>query len=154
MPKAGKGKSSKAHFLTEHASMYGLRIMERCPSTSKVVSVQCQFCVYYGPETDPLKPVSEPRRQRKWHGQPFEPIGFKIITSQNILPSGSRTRLLLTTRNFDSLTARFPSKTPWFRMSTSGQLLPLSKSISIHLSSIFLSAICFSTPTTKEESHS
>jgi len=65
MPKAGKGKSSKAHFLTEHVSMYGLKIMERCPSTSEIVSVQCQFCVYYGPETDPEKPHQRAKKTTK-----------------------------------------------------------------------------------------
>src|SRR5947199_10817762 len=71
-------------------------------------------------------PVNEPRKQQKWHGQTvFEPIGINIITSQNILPSGPHTRLPLTTRNFDSLTIRFPLKIPWFLISTSGRLLLL-----------------------------
>jgi len=56
MPKAGSGKGLHAHFPTEHASMYGLKIMERCPNTSQVISVRCQFCIYFGPETDPAKP--------------------------------------------------------------------------------------------------
>ena len=38
MPKAGHEKGPKARFFAEHASTYGLKIMERCPSTSEVVS--------------------------------------------------------------------------------------------------------------------
>jgi len=55
MPNTPNRKSSKPRFLTEHVSFYGLKITERCPNTSEVVSVRCQFCVYYGPETDPEK---------------------------------------------------------------------------------------------------
>ena len=65
MLKAGHEKGSKARFFAEHASTYGLKIMERCPSTSEVVSVRCQFCVYYGPETDPERPRQRAKRTTK-----------------------------------------------------------------------------------------
>src|SRR5439155_22816700 len=103
----------------------------------------------------PKSLVNEARKQQKWHGQTvFELIGIKSITSLNILPSGQRTRLLLTMRNFDSLTARSLSETPYFHISAPGQLLLLLKSISIRPLSISLSVICFSILTTKVESHS
>ena len=56
MPKAGSGKGLNAHFPIEHASTYGLKIMERYPNTLQVISVRCQFCIYFGAETDPAKP--------------------------------------------------------------------------------------------------
>ena len=103
----------------------------------------------------PKSLVNEPRKQQKRHGQTvLEPIGIKSITYQHILPSGQHTRLLLTTRNFNSLTARFTSKTPCSLISTPGRLLLLLKSTSIRLLSISLSAICFSILMTKAESHS
>ena len=39
--------------------------MERCPNTSQVVSVRCQFCVYYGPETDPETPRQQAKKTTK-----------------------------------------------------------------------------------------
>src|SRR5438034_2795654 len=55
--------------------------------------------------------VNEPRKQQKWHGQTvIEPIDIKSITSENILPFEKCTRLPLTMRNFNSLTADFPRK--------------------------------------------
>ena len=65
MPKADKPKATGAHFLSEHASMYGLKIMERCPDTGKVVSVRCQFCIYFGPEIDPEKPCQRAKKTTK-----------------------------------------------------------------------------------------
>src|SRR5437762_6047889 len=39
--------------------------MERCPNTSQVISVRCQFCIYFGPETDPAKPRQRAARTTK-----------------------------------------------------------------------------------------
>src|SRR5579859_4649332 len=56
MPPARTGKSLNAQFNIQHTNTYGLKVMERCASTSQVVSVRCQFCIYYGPEIDPAQP--------------------------------------------------------------------------------------------------
>jgi len=55
MPKAESKKHANELFISSHETMYGLKIMERCPSTSRVISVRCQFCVYFSVETDPTK---------------------------------------------------------------------------------------------------
>ena len=65
MPKAEKVKGANARFLTEHASTYGLKIMERSSNSGEVVSVQCQFCIYFGPETDPEKPRQHAKKLTK-----------------------------------------------------------------------------------------
>ena len=65
MPKAEKVKGTNARFLPEHACKYGLKIMERCPNTGDVVSVRCQFCIYFGPETDPEKPCQRAKKTTK-----------------------------------------------------------------------------------------
>jgi len=56
MGKAVTKKYAIEPFVHKHASTYGLRIMELCPRTSRVVSVHCQFCVYFGFDDDPTKP--------------------------------------------------------------------------------------------------
>src|SRR5437762_2858558 len=104
-----------------------------------------------------LKPIQKGlinglREQQKKHGQTvFESISIKSITSQNILPFGQHTKLLLTTRKFNSLTAKSPLKIQCFLISTLGQLSPLSSSTSIYPLSISLSVICFSILMTKVE---
>jgi len=55
MPKAEKAKGGNTRFLAEHASTYGLKVMERSNS-GEVVSVRCQFCIYFGSETNPETP--------------------------------------------------------------------------------------------------
>jgi len=65
MPKAEKVKSTNARFLTDHASMYGLKIMERCSNTGDMASVRCQFCIYFGPETYPEKPHQHVKKTTK-----------------------------------------------------------------------------------------
>ena len=56
MGKAVTKKGVIDPFVPGHASTYGLRIMELCPTTSRVISVRCQFCVYFGFDDDPTKP--------------------------------------------------------------------------------------------------
>jgi len=45
--------------------MYGLNVMERCRDTGEVVSVRCQFCIYFGHETDPEKPRQYAKKTTK-----------------------------------------------------------------------------------------
>src|SRR5437762_7148350 len=107
-----------------------------------------------------LKPIQKGlvnglREQQKKHGQTvLESISIKSIISRNILPFGQRTKLLLTTRKFDSLIAKSPSNIYCFLISTPGRLPPLSSSIFIYPLSISLLAICFFILTTKAELHS
>ena len=61
MPKTCKSSSV---FLTEHATKYGLKIIERSPNTGDVVSVRCQFCIYYGAE-DSGKPRQRAKKDTK-----------------------------------------------------------------------------------------
>src|ERR1700731_3922819 len=56
MPPSRAQKGPHALFTTSHASVYGLKVMERCPNTSRVISVRCQFCIYFGVEIDNSKP--------------------------------------------------------------------------------------------------
>ena len=58
MGKAEKQKGDAA-FTFSHASTYGLKVMNRCADTTEVLSVRCQFCVYFGVEIDPTKPQRE-----------------------------------------------------------------------------------------------
>src|SRR5579859_8274134 len=107
MPKAGNGKSPKARFLTEHASMYGMasRSWSDVPLLQKSFPFDVNSVFTTAPKLIPKSLVNEPRKQQRWHGQTVsESIGIKSMTSRNILPSGQRTRLTLTMRNFDSLT--------------------------------------------------
>src|SRR5271170_8096518 len=48
-------KKGSGVFQTSHTSLYGLKVMERCPSTTQVISVRCEFCVYFGVEIDDTK---------------------------------------------------------------------------------------------------
>jgi hypothetical protein len=41
---------AKMIFQTSHALEFGLKITERDPSNSRVISVRCQFCVFFGRE--------------------------------------------------------------------------------------------------------
>jgi hypothetical protein len=58
------------HFPMEHVVKYGLKIMTRNPETSDVLSVRCQFCIYFGRENDPVK-----ERQRAKRGTKMTWIG-------------------------------------------------------------------------------
>jgi len=49
MGKAVKKKGDLV-FTFSHASMYGLKIMNKCADTKEVVSIRCQFCIYFGVE--------------------------------------------------------------------------------------------------------
>ena len=49
MPPRKKAKKAPA-FNPMYAQKYGLRISSRDPSTKKVVSVECRFCVAFGRE--------------------------------------------------------------------------------------------------------
>ena len=48
MPKDNKLSGAHSQFLIQHEVQYGLRIMHRDPTTSKVISVRCEFCIYFG----------------------------------------------------------------------------------------------------------
>ena len=50
MPKAKGGITPP--FPMKHVIQYGLRVMERDSETSDMLSVRCQFCIYFGPEDD------------------------------------------------------------------------------------------------------
>jgi hypothetical protein len=65
MPKAINSKAKKGAFLMEHVVKFGLKVMERCPNTGEVVSVRCQFCIYFGPEEDPAKPRQHAKNRTK-----------------------------------------------------------------------------------------
>ena len=65
MPKAEKSKGVNARYLPEHSSAYGLKVMERCKETGNVVSVRCQFCIYFRPEIDPEKPRQRAKKRTK-----------------------------------------------------------------------------------------
>ena len=49
MPPQNKSKKAPS-FNPTYAHMYGLRILSQNPSTKKVVSVECRFCVAFGRE--------------------------------------------------------------------------------------------------------
>src|SRR5579859_4428075 len=55
MGKAVKKKGNLV-FTFSHASMYGLKIMNQCADTKEVISIHCQFCIYFGVEIDHTKP--------------------------------------------------------------------------------------------------
>ena len=56
MGKAPTKKAAGGPFNPLHTSMYGLKVMERCPDTQRVISVRCQFCIKSGVEVGPAKP--------------------------------------------------------------------------------------------------
>jgi hypothetical protein len=49
----------------EHVVKYGLKVMERGKDTGDVVSVRCQFCIYFGPEEYPAKARGHAKNQTK-----------------------------------------------------------------------------------------
>ena len=55
MGKAVKKKGDLV-FIFSHASMYSLKIMNQCADTKEVVSIRCQFCIYFGVKIDHTKP--------------------------------------------------------------------------------------------------
>jgi len=55
MGKAAKKKLADEPFVQLHVSTYGLKVMDTCSTTHRVLSVQCQFYVYFGVEIDPTK---------------------------------------------------------------------------------------------------
>ena len=68
MPKAKEGDIIP-RFPMDHVIKYGLKIMGHDPETSDVLSVRCQFCIYFGPENDP-KEVRQRAKKTKmtWTG--------------------------------------------------------------------------------------
>ena len=70
MPPSRAIKGAHAPFTPSHASLYGLKVMERCPNTSRVISVRCQFCIYFGVEIDNSKPRERGARNtnKAWTG--------------------------------------------------------------------------------------
>ena len=56
MGKAPTKKATGGPFNPLHTSMYGLKVMERCPDTQCVISVRFQFCIKSGVEVGPAKP--------------------------------------------------------------------------------------------------
>jgi hypothetical protein len=63
MGKAPTKKATRGPFNPLHTSTYGLKIMERCPDTQRVISVRCQFCIKSGVEVDPAKPYQRAPRK-------------------------------------------------------------------------------------------
>jgi len=55
MGKATTKKRASEAFVPLHTSMDGVKVTDRCPTTHKVLSVRCQFCVYFGVEINPTK---------------------------------------------------------------------------------------------------
>jgi len=55
MPKAATKKPASEAFIPSHTSTYGVKVMDTCPTTHRVLSVRCQFCIYFGVEIDPTK---------------------------------------------------------------------------------------------------
>lgn len=49
----------------EHVVKYGLKVMEHCKDTGEVVSVRCQFCIYFGPEEDSAKACRHAKNRTK-----------------------------------------------------------------------------------------
>jgi hypothetical protein len=70
----GKAKKHVGNpvFVPSHALKYGLKVMEST-ELAQVVSVRCQFCIYFGPERDPTKPRVRGTKTTKmaWK-RPFE----------------------------------------------------------------------------------
>src|ERR1700738_1868571 len=59
MPKlstTASSHSSHISFAKAHEVTYGLRITHRDAKTPRVISVRCEFCIYFGPEVDENAP--------------------------------------------------------------------------------------------------
>jgi hypothetical protein len=64
MPPKSRTKPIKRVFPSQHLNQYGLEVMHRDPKTAEVISIQCQFCTYFGKEVDPNQ---ERRRAKTGH---------------------------------------------------------------------------------------
>jgi hypothetical protein len=75
----GKAKKNLGKpFLQSHALTYGLKVMEHCRDSLQVMSVRCQFCVYFGYEIDPNKPRQRAvkKTQMGWTRPLFKTDGY------------------------------------------------------------------------------
>src|SRR5438552_6600530 len=78
MPKAVQSQVL-SRFPVEHAIACGLKVLERSPATGEVVSVRCQFCVYFD-----IEEGSEPRQRAKketkktWTNKPLQKSKISI----------------------------------------------------------------------------
>ena len=87
MPKAVQSKVL-SRFPVEHAIAYGLKVLEQSPATGEVVSVQCQFCVYFSVE-EGSEPRQRAKKETKRHGQTTDVQTYiKDIIDQSIHRSG------------------------------------------------------------------
>jgi len=72
----GKAKKNPGKsFMHSHALTYGLKVMEHCRDSLQVMSVRCQFCVYFGYEIDPNAPPRQravKKTQMGWTGPLFK----------------------------------------------------------------------------------
>ncbi|KAG6594134.1 Deoxyribose-phosphate aldolase [Phytophthora cinnamomi] len=67
-------------FLEAHELQYGVRVVERDPSSSAVKSVLCMFCAAFGREDDPLPSTRQRARTQKpkyWDGPCFRTDNYK-----------------------------------------------------------------------------
>ena len=60
-----KTKASGTRFMHEHEVKYGLKITHRNPKSLEVISVQCEFCVYFGSEEEKNKVRMRAKKETK-----------------------------------------------------------------------------------------
>ena len=65
MTKSTKAKVSDIRFIHEYIVKYGLKITQHSPKTMEVISVRCEFCVYFGPKEDSDKVRKRAKKDTK-----------------------------------------------------------------------------------------
>src|SRR5947209_4619593 len=151
----GKAASKKGDgaFQTLHTSEYGLKIMERCASTTQVVSVRCQFCIYFGVQIDDTKAprVRSTKTTIMTWTRPFRVDKYKAHHKSQHASNWATYQTCSFDEKAQFLPPSPPMQTQCLRMSTLARLPHLSNSAYSYPSSMSLLAICFSIPMTKEE---
>jgi len=126
--------------------------MERCPSTSRVISVRCQFCVYFSVETDPTKhEIRGPKTTKMaWTGS-FRSDKYQAHHKRQHPSQWAIYNVCSLDEKNDSLTAKSLTQIQCFLTSTLAQLPHLLYSTFSCLSSMYLLLICSSILMTTEE---
>jgi hypothetical protein len=69
MNQESNSKTEECRFRDEHATKYGLKVTQRNATNGDVISVRCQFCVYFGPEnveTDKTRKRAKKDTKKTW----------------------------------------------------------------------------------------
>ncbi|KAI9920724.1 hypothetical protein PsorP6_001045 [Peronosclerospora sorghi] len=126
---------SRTSLQPAHKLKYGLKVMHIDPAIKRIVSVQCQFCVYFGKEDSGESRAWKQTESR--HGSRSVQNYTKVIIRDSTLPIGLHIKHLITMPRRNYLIAFSRTLTRCIPISTPEISLCLSSSIAVIIGDVF-----------------